>query len=248
MKKTLPVFLMIFISACSFIATETASTVVSSPQNTADPCAQANIIAEAEKAYSSIYEFQDIVNAANFTPQWQLINPILELQRVRRDFQLNNVPTCLDAFKNSTVNYMNAVIFYLTQFMGGNSKENIAASINNSQILWQSVMSEYQHLEELTGSDLKDLPELMSVEIAVAENTPALVENKMNQAVNIRSAPDLNASILATLDAGATAQALGRTEAGDWIQVSLNGATGWVSSEFISLNTTLENIPIVTNP
>jgi len=41
------------------------------------------------------------------------------------------------------------------------------------------------------------------------------------------------------------APALGRTEAGDWIQVNLEGVLGWVFAETVTINVPIENLPVV---
>lgn len=52
--------------------------------------------------------------------------------------------------------------------------------------------------------------------------------------LNIRSAASLSAAILGQLNSGDEAQVL--SQQNNWIQISFNGITGWVSTDYVSLN------------
>lgn len=69
--------------------------------------------------------------------------------------------------------------------------------------------------------------------------------NEGTSAVNLRSAPNTDAAVVASLETGASATALGKNEAGDWIQVDLNGTLGWVFAENITLNVAIEELQII---
>jgi hypothetical protein len=65
---------------------------------------------------------------------------------------------------------------------------------------------------------------------------------------NIRSGPGLDFPIIGTIDGGQSADVIGRTEAGDWLAISFNGATGWVSiqvADYIGDDATL---PVLQGP
>ncbi len=56
--------------------------------------------------------------------------------------------------------------------------------------------------------------------------------------LNVRSQPDPNAQLVQTVDQGQQFDVIGRTEAGDWIQIGESGRElGWVAAEFVTLQT-----------
>lgn len=189
-------------------------------------------------------DFQDIAYIANFTPQAQLIEPILRLQAVRSELLRLPVPECEAALKNSALDYMSAMINYLAFFMGGEAAENVDAGIQNSQQLWQVVVSEFNKVVSVAGVEPQEIPELS--EVAPPLDVPAiLVSNIGSQSVNVRAQPDMNAAILATLEPGMASAGLGRTGAGDWLQINMNGVIGWVAADAVSASIPVIDMPVV---
>ena len=144
MKKTviLVIVAAMAISSCSLIENLTPAdptpippTPTLVPTATPDPCASENLMGEVEKIQDLVNAFQDVAFLANFTPQTDLVSPIMEMQAVRRDLQKLDIPACEEAVKTASLNYMNSTINYLAFFMGGETKENVDAGIKNSQVL-----------------------------------------------------------------------------------------------------------------
>ena len=149
MKKILVLFCItvLFLTSCSitdYFKSEEPTPIPPTPMPTAtpDPCASENLLEEVEKVQDLVNAFQDVAYLANFTPQTELVEPILEMQSVRRDLQKLSVPPCEEAIKTASLNYMNSTINYLAFFMGGETKENVDAGIQNSQVLWQVVLGD----------------------------------------------------------------------------------------------------------
>ena len=122
MKKlllTLGLIILLF-SACSTLppAEPTATPAPSpTPTPTPDPCSKENILAEAEKIQMSVNEFREVADLANSTDVNFLFIPVLRLQEIRYQAINTKVPSCLDSFKGSTINYTASVINYMMVFM-----------------------------------------------------------------------------------------------------------------------------------
>lgn len=250
MKKTILLICIaaLFVLSCSvfdkFIPAE-PTPIPPTPMSTAtpDPCAAENLLGEVEKVQDIVNAFQDVTYVANFTPQTELVVPILEMQNVRRELQKLNVPACEEAIKTASLNYMNSTINYLAFFMGGETKENVDAGIQNSQVLWQVVIGEFSKLLTSAGLVSDELPDIGSTLPSTSENS-IFVGNEGTQGVNVRSQPELNAEIVASMEPGMQAIGLSRNEAGDWLQINLDGVTGWVFTEMVTLSGSVEDLPI----
>ena len=238
----------ILISACSIFgggqdASDLVPTPSPMPTATPDPCAPENLLQEVEKVQDVVNAFQDVAYVANFTPQTELILPILQLQEIRRELQKLEVPACEDAIKTSSINYMNATINYLAFFMGGESQENVDAGIQNSQVLWQVVVSEFSKLLSSAGLIEQALPDISNPVPSVTDSG-IFITNEGAQGVNIRGLPNLTSEVLASLEPGMQAIGIARNEAGDWIQINLDGVIGWVFAETVTASAPVENLPV----
>jgi len=240
----------IFISSCSVVekftpADPTPIPPTPTPMPTAlpDPCASENLLEEVEKVQDLVNAFQDVAYVANFTPQTELILPIMEMQAVRRDLQKLDVPDCEEAIKTASLNYMNSTINYLSFFMGGETKENVDAGIQNSQVLWQVVLGEFNKLLTSAGLVSEELPDIGN---AMPQTTDSnfLVGNDGTQRVNVRSQPNLNAAVISQFEPGMQAIGLARNEPGDWLQINLNGVIGWVNTEMVTTSEAVEELPV----
>ncbi len=238
----------IFISSCSVVEKFTPvdpTPIPPPPMPTAlpDPCASENLLEGVEKVQDLVNAFQDVAYVANFTPQTELILPIMEMQAVRRDLQKLDVPDCEEAIKTASLNYMNSTINYLSFFMGGETKENVDAGIQNSQVLWQVVLGEFNKLLTSAGLVSEELPDIGN---AMPQTTDSnyFVNNDGTQRVNVRSQPNLNAAIISQFEPGMQAIGLARNEPGDWLQINLNGVIGWVYTEMVTTSETVEELPV----
>lgn len=235
-------------SSCSLLTlTESEHTPLPpTPTPTPDPCSPENIISEVEDLQAIVNSFQDGTIIANNTDVNQIIFPLMRLQEIQTEIRKIKVPDCLETLKNTSLEYTSSVINYLLIFMNirDPESEELNASVQNSQIIWQSVLKEFNNVLATAGMEPQQLPELNQL-FPQGESLGAVVSNTGTQAVNIRSAPNLDASIVASLEAGMQAPALGRTEAGDWIQVNLEGVLGWVFAETVTINVPIENLPVV---
>jgi len=250
MKKTIILISIaaMFFSSCSLIGNSPLgdpTQIPPTPMPTAepDPCAAENLLDEVEKVQDLVNEFQDIAYVANFTQQTELIVPIMEMQAVRRDLQKLEVPVCEEAIKTASLNYMNSTINYLVFFMSGETKENVDAGIQNSQVLWQTVLGEFNKLLTSAGLVSDELPDVGITAPSTTESS-VIVGNESTQRVNLRSQPDIDADIISHLEPGMQAIGLSRNEPGDWLMINLDGVIGWVFTETVTTSADIEELLI----
>lgn len=81
---------------------------------------------------------------------------------------------------------------------------------------------------------------------AAAEGAIARVDVSL---LNLRSTPDTDGRVLTILEEGATLTVTGRDSAAaaEWLQVSINGQTGWVYASMVAAPALLD-VPVVSNP
>jgi hypothetical protein len=253
MKKTIILFCIaaLFASSCSVIenlkpSAPTPIPPTPMPTATPDPCAAENLLEEVGKVQDLVNAFQDSTWLSGFTPQTGLVTPILQLQEIRRDLQKLEVPACEEAIKTSALNYMNSTINYLAFFMAAKTQEELdaaAAGMQNSNVLWQVVLEEFNKLLSSAGLVSDEMPEIGSTVPSSTDYT-IIVANAGTQGVNVRSQPELNAEIVTSMEPGMQAIGYSRNEAGDWLLINLDGVVGWVFTEMVSPSGPIEELPI----
>jgi len=84
------------------------------------------------------------------------------------------------------------------------------------------------------------------IENGVESNTePVTFDVVVQGNVNVRSGPSADETRITGLSDGDTVTALGRNAAGTWLQVSLNGISGWVLAPEVEANGDIETLRIV---
>lgn len=64
-------------------------------------------------------------------------------------------------------------------------------------------------------------------------------------ALNVRSGPTIQNSVVAVIQQGTVVGLIGRNSNSSWVQVRLsNGQTGWVNASYVQANTTINSLPI----
>jgi uncharacterized surface protein with fasciclin (FAS1) repeats len=71
---------------------------------------------------------------------------------------------------------------------------------------------------------------------------PLSVSNEGSNNINFRAGPGLDQTILDTFGVGDKAPAIGRNAEGDWVQIELNGQTGWVFAALVTLSGDLQTL------
>lgn len=232
------------------VTTAPTTTPAPTATSTPDPCAPENISKEAEKVHKLMREFDDASLLASNTPLDQLSPTIADLQRIRRDAEDIQVPSCLTTLKQYQLAHMNTVINTMLGFLGGADSESLNQGIALARQQHDQYTLELARLlgltvvAESTTNSTPGTPEA----VAIPTVTGLYITNPGPTSVNLRTQPDLNAESLGTLDVGARAALLGRTDNGLWLQVEtpgLQGQTAWVYASLVQLSDPTAELPIL---
>lgn len=95
--------------------------------------------------------------------------------------------------------------------------------------------------------DLNDpnLPALAGPEPTLDPALPQLRIHSDLDLVNVRSGPGTDTPILITLAPKQVARITGKTAAGDWYQVEINGQRGWIFADLVEISGDVDAVPIV---
>lgn len=97
--------------------------------DTPDPCAPEHIETEVQKIHNLMREFDDASALAASRPREQLADSIADLQRIRREAEIQPTPRCLVNMKTYQVSHMNTVINTLIAFMSGTDQQVVDQGI-----------------------------------------------------------------------------------------------------------------------
>ena len=254
-NKTLVLLALVFLSlftACRGIETPVAEStepaVAVEATATPDPCSEAALPGEVEKVNDLMREFDDYSRLASSTPQEQLVQVIPSLQEVRRRAESQEIPECLVDLKKLQISHMNTVIEILMVFMANPQAENVNQGIAQARDLHLKYDVEIARLLGLTMVAPPTASGVVPAATANATVSPVglSILNPGPDEVTLLSAPDAAAGGVATLPAGGTTAAFGRTEDGKWFQVEVPGQPGqkaWVSASLVQIS---GEPPIVT--
>ncbi|HUV15660.1 MAG TPA: SH3 domain-containing protein [Pelolinea sp.] len=250
MKKDILIIAIVvcIFTSCSILSPvdPTPTPLPPTPTSTPDPCNPENVLFEVEDIQALVNGFQATMAFTNSILDPSLvIPPILRLQEIQMQIRQLKVPSCMILLKETTLQYTDSVIFYLTFYLNQNiTQEEYDKLVENSQVLWQSVGYEFNSVLSGTGAEPQELPNLNEL-FPQSEGTGAVVRNNGTQAVNVRSAPNLDAEVVASLEPGMQALGIGRIEAGDWVQINLDGVFGWVFAETVTVNLPIDQLPVI---
>jgi hypothetical protein len=257
MKKTIVLLLLtaILISSCSLLSgegvdeTPLAPTATMMPTATPDPCAPENLEDALQPLIDLINTYRDTALVASITQQVMMPIPLLELQENRRTVQNFDVPECQEQLKAAALEYMVASFNVFGAFATYDQtvpeeKIEIENALNSlEETLWQNVLFQVNIL--MVDAGLREELEVLPSISPEGNNFLGIsISNDTNAGINVRGLPDLNADIIASLEPGMQAIGLARTEAGDWVQVNLDGVIGWVFAETISSDEPLDSLPV----
>jgi hypothetical protein len=203
-----------------------------------DACAPENLPAEVERVNQYMRAFDDWSNIALNTPKQGLSDVIANLQSIRRQAQDLPIPECVSQLKQIQLQHMETVINTLLTFLSGSDSVLVSQGIALARSQHDQYNAEYARLLGIT----------LVPEGAPLPGVTGLVTNSGAAAVKIRRYPVDNADVLATLEPGQTAQAVGKSLDGGWVLIYLpdnSGFMGWVSVEVLDVPN-LEALPQVT--
>lgn len=255
-------FICLFLTACYTepgpTPTKTVTTTpTTAPVSTAtitptpDPCAPENIAKEAEKVHKLMREFDDASLLASNTPLEQLNPTIANLQRIRREAEDLQVPTCLFTLKQYQLAHMNTVVNTMLGFLSGADSESLNQGIALARQQHDQYTLELANLLGLTVVAPPTENQTSGTPAAVATPTfeGLYVTNIGPTKVNLRIQPNLNAESISMLEIGESAALLGRTDNALWLQVQLPyqpDQTAWVYASLVQLSDPTTELPVLT--
>jgi len=232
-----------------------ATMIPSSSPVAADACGAENIRTNIQPISDILFAFDDTNYLSNFTQQALLYAPLMEMQAQRRQLDKLTVTPCLEELKQTTHDYMNAVIDYLAYFMGNLKKEVWEPRQKASQSFRQEIDAQYI---KLMGASLQssqmNLPTPTSEKnktTALATQTASIsiaVKNSGASSVNIRKDPNSDGAIIGAFRQGDVLPGFGKSADGQWILVNLNNQFGWVNTSLVELNMPIDAIPFAAIP
>jgi len=226
------------------------------PSNTPDPCSPGNMADTLQPNLIMMQRFDDAATLVSNTPREQLVDPITNLQAVRRDALAEAVPDCLADLHLVRIAYMNQVIEVSMAFLNGSvTHEEINAGLEGSR---QLRLLYEQELESLWGStpaaeaplEASPLAGTAPPEIFSTANDFPQVKVTSPDGVNVRSGPGGNFPITGNLQQGSTATALARSEDMQWLLIESPEVEGqgWVFAALVELNIPMDQLLIAPTP
>jgi len=243
---------IILLAACGAkTATQPAEAAAPAVTSTPDPCSKENLPGEVTKINDLMREFDDYSRLASSTPQAQLVQIIPPMQEVRRRVQSQETPKCLMDLKVLQINHMSIVIETLMAFMSNSDSQKINQGISQARELRMKYDVEIARLLGLTlvvppsPMPIIGTPGTPAPSNAIPPSGLYIINPGPAEAI-LRATPDVSAGGVATLAAGFTAVAFGKTADGLWIQVEVPGQPGqkaWVSASLVQVS---GQLPVVT--
>ena len=203
---------------------------------------------EVEKLARIMGEFDDAsALVTRVTNSDNLVNVVLELQRIRWSAINNNPPECLKQLREAQINFMSGVV---------RTSLNIMAKAKTEDI--QRNLTETRKLRETFDMELANQLGMKYVTVTPAPTIPipptstvAPVTVTTDQDIYVVQGPGMNYPAVGTFMKGQIPNVTGRNEAGDWIQIdvpSSPGNAGWVPKQFIKIVGAESSIPVVASP
>ncbi len=132
----LTIFLL-FLSACAnqnIVSAQPSATSepIIIPTFTPDPCSVENLSASIKAVNDLMREFDDISKLAASVAREKVPELVSEMQRIRRDAEDHESPSCLSTLKVHQITHMNIVIDTLIAFIGGAQSEALTDGINRA--------------------------------------------------------------------------------------------------------------------
>jgi hypothetical protein len=136
MKKFILCLFTLFLlitSACGYQPSSTQHEVFVTGTSADDPCSSENLPTTVQGLNDLMREFDDAAQLVSNSPAQQLPTIISKLQRIRRNAEDTQIPACLGQLKTHQLNHMNLMIQTLIAFVGGASKEELNAGLENAR-------------------------------------------------------------------------------------------------------------------
>jgi hypothetical protein len=257
MKKAvflwLAICIFLFLSACGKLAPAILMTSTPSLTATPDLCSTSNLPNAVKAVNELTRQFDDYAALASSTPQSQLVQVIPPLQAIRRAAEDQGVPPCLKQLKIYQLSYMDTLIQTLLAFESNANSDVLKGGAAQAQQYHNQYVIELAHLLGMT----------VVVPPSVTAGTPApgktstpaapsaiTITNPGPNPINLHSSASLTSATIGTMNVGASATAIGKTAAGDWILIQVpdqSGKTVWIYATLIKFTTgDITSLPVST--
>ena len=247
------------------IPSSTASfTVTPSVTATLDPCSTRSLPDSIKPINELMRQFDDYATLARTTPSSQLVQVIPPMQNIRRNTEDLAAPACLQQLKSYETSYMDTFLQTMLVFesTAGNPvvmmtpaiPQAIRAGIAQAQKYHDQYMAE---MARLLGVTLAPSPTPLIGTPIPGTGTPAptplsiTITNPTTDGINLHQLPSVNSPIVGKLNAGASANAIGKSAAGDWLLIQIpkeSGKTAWIYAPLITFNSGDVNALPLTTP
>ena len=264
MKKAILLFVMISVflslSSCDKLALP-APAVTSTPSVTPTPdlCSTTNL-PDAVKAVNNLTrQFDDYASLASHSPKSQMVQVIPPLQAIRRAAQDQGAPACLKQLKIYQISYMDTMIQTLLVFESSPDVSGSDANVLKSGV---AQAQQYHNLYVIELAHLLGMTVVVPPTNAPGTSAPSktgtpaptpvtvTITNPGSNPINLHSSASLTSSTIGAMNAGASASAVGKTAAGDWILIQVNGRSAWIYASLVKFSSgSIASLPVVTpNP
>ncbi len=259
MKKAILLWMAICIflllSACGKLAP--AILVTSTPSLTATPdlCSTSNLPNVVKAVNELTRQFDDYAALASSTPQSQLVQVIPPLQAIRRAAEDQGVPACLKQLKIYQLSYMDTLIQTLLAFESNANSDVLKGGAAQAQQYHNQYVIELAHLLGMTvvvpPSITPGTPALGKTNTPPTASSAVTITNPGPNPINLHSSASLTSATVGTMNVGASAVAVGKTAAGDWVLIQVPGQSGktvWIYATLIKFTSgDINSLPVATS-
>lgn len=127
-------FVIVILSGCgSQPITSQTEVPATNTSDANDPCSAENLPTAVQGLNDLMREFDEASQQVSNTPAQQRPEMISNLQRIRRSAEDTQIPACLGQLKTHQLNHMNLMIQTLIAFVGGASREQLNAGLENAR-------------------------------------------------------------------------------------------------------------------
>ena len=245
--------ILLFLSACSKLAPAIMGTSTPSLTATPDLCSASNLPNTVKPVNDLMRQFDDYAALASSTPQSQLVQEIPPLQTIRRAAENQAVPPCLKQLKVDQLSYMDTLIQTLLAFNANASSDVLKGGSAQAQQYHNQYVIELAHLLGMTvvvpPSITPGTPPTPG-KISTPAPSAITITNPGPNPINLHSSASLTSATIGTMNVGASAVAVGKSAAGDWVLIQVPGQSGktvWLYATLIKFTSgDITSLPVAT--
>ena len=258
MKKAIfllmTICIFLFLSACGKLAPAILVTATPSVTATPDLCSTSNLPNAVKAVNELTRQFDDYAALASSTPQSQLVQVIPPLQAIRRAAEDQGVPDCLKQLKIYQLSYMDTLIQTLLAFESNANSDVLKGGAAQAQQYHNQYVIELAHLLGMTvvvpPSITPGTPALGKTNTPPTASSAVTITNPGPNPINLHSSASLTSQTIGTMNVGASAVAVGKTAAGDWVLIQVPGQSGktvWIYATLIKFTSgDITSLPVAT--